>query len=270
MRQIKKRRLCLMLSMLLILWPAIPAFASADAYQPTLGTTTLLAGADRYATAAAIAREGWNQSAYAILVSGENYPDALVAAPLAGKYDAPIILSLQAQLPEVSQQTLLDLQVQKVFLVGGSGVLSDELMSELQAIGIATQRLAGSALAAHRQAAICLIGNDSVSNATFTYLANKPSSTRQSFILGGQAIYSSTAWSTIQGDLAYSREAIAEAILESSRGGSTISAPPSSASDPLTRLGNNRDKYSLIFGSVDSPKYESAAEAAAHMVTIPV
>ncbi|MHB1407790.1 MAG: cell wall-binding repeat-containing protein, partial [Desulfitobacteriaceae bacterium] len=66
-----------------------------------------IAGQDRYATAAAIAQEGWAQSNYAILAFGENYPDALSAAPLARKLDAPILLTESISLTDITKQALL-------------------------------------------------------------------------------------------------------------------------------------------------------------------
>ncbi|MGC7871704.1 cell wall-binding repeat-containing protein [Desulfosporosinus sp. SYSU MS00001] len=64
---------------MLVLYFTVPAFAS------TTPITTRLAGIDRYNTAAVIAINGWKQSDYAVIAYGENYPDALSAAPLASK-----------------------------------------------------------------------------------------------------------------------------------------------------------------------------------------
>jgi putative cell wall-binding protein len=116
---------------------------SIPAYGYSAGNECRLAGPDRYATAASIAQEGWTQSDYVILVSGENFPDALVAASLAKQYGAPILLSQKKCLPDVTKQTLIDLNVKNVILIGGSGVLSDQLQDELHNIGIHTSRLAG-------------------------------------------------------------------------------------------------------------------------------
>lgn len=102
-----------------------------------------LAGLDRYETAGAIAKEGWKQSDYAVIVCGDNYPDALVAAPAAQTVKAPILLSYKDALPPVTKQILIDLKVKNVILIGGSGVLSENLTSELSAIGVSANRWAG-------------------------------------------------------------------------------------------------------------------------------
>nr|WP_242831287.1 cell wall-binding repeat-containing protein [Desulfitobacterium dehalogenans] len=101
-----------------------------------------LAGQDRYETAATIAKQ-WSHSDYAILVSGENYPDALASAPLAPKHNAPILLTTSDSLPTPTKQALADLEVNQVIIVGGTGVIAPSIEAELQAMGISTTRLAG-------------------------------------------------------------------------------------------------------------------------------
>ncbi|MDQ7095755.1 cell wall-binding repeat-containing protein [Desulfosporosinus sp. PR] len=115
---------------------------SLSAYADT-SSTTRLSGFDRYETASQIAKAGWPQSDYAILAYGEDYPDALTAAPLAQKYNAPILLTTSSSLPNSTKQTLVDLQVKNVIIIGGTGVIHSSIDSELQAMGITTSRIAG-------------------------------------------------------------------------------------------------------------------------------
>ena len=108
----------------------------------TTPTVNRLAGQDRYETAATIAKQ-WSHSDYAILVSGENYPDALASAPLAQKHKAPILLTASDSLPASTKQALADLEVNQVIIIGGTGVIAPSMEAELQAMGISTTRLAG-------------------------------------------------------------------------------------------------------------------------------
>jgi putative cell wall-binding protein len=110
-------------------------------YADTSPNVVRLGGIDKYATAAAIANSGWKQSDYAILAYGENYPDALSAAPLASKYDAPILLTKSNSLPEVTKQALINLQVKKIFIIGGTGVIANSIESELESMGIKENNL---------------------------------------------------------------------------------------------------------------------------------
>ena len=106
-------------------------------------STSRLAGETRYDTAASIAQDGWQQSDSAILAYGENYPDALSAAPLATKYNAPILLTSVNNLPGITKQSLTDLQVKTVYIIGGTGVIPSSIESELQSMGIKSTRIAG-------------------------------------------------------------------------------------------------------------------------------
>ena len=117
MHLFKKPLISSVLTLILTLSITIPVFGNttANAYR--------LAGQDRYETAASIAKEGWTQSDYVILVNGNNFPDALVAAFVARQYNAPILLSQKDYLPQATKQMLIDLKVKKVILIGGEAVL---------------------------------------------------------------------------------------------------------------------------------------------------
>lgn len=106
-------------------------------------TSDRIAGDDRYETCAAIAQSGWNTSYYAILASGEDFPDALCAAPLASKYNAPILLSTRNHLEKATKNELTRLNVKKVIIIGGEGVISASTEKDIKDLGIDVSRLAG-------------------------------------------------------------------------------------------------------------------------------
>ncbi|MDR3541352.1 MAG: cell wall-binding repeat-containing protein [Desulfosporosinus sp.] len=117
-----------------------------------LFTTNVLASAssnrimgdDRYKTAVAISQTGWpNGAANAILTTGENFPDALSAAPLAHKYNAPILLTEADVLNADTATELQRLKVKKVYLIGGLGAISENIEKQLAKLSISTTRIAG-------------------------------------------------------------------------------------------------------------------------------
>ncbi|MCS4466374.1 cell wall-binding repeat-containing protein [Clostridium botulinum] len=65
-----------------------------------------LDGKGRYETSSSICSGGWDTSEYAVLASGEGFADALSAAPLAKKYDAPIILTGKNKLNDNAKDQL--------------------------------------------------------------------------------------------------------------------------------------------------------------------
>jgi putative cell wall-binding protein len=120
------------------------AYATTGSGSSSSGTSNRLAGLDRYATAVEIAKSGWSASDYAIIASGEDYPDALCGAPLAAEYNAPILLTSQNYLDYATRNQLTRLGVNKVFLIGGTGVISSGVENTLVNMGISVTRLAGS------------------------------------------------------------------------------------------------------------------------------
>ena len=101
-----------------------------------------LGGYSRYETNIKIIEQGWQKSDYAVIVSGENFPDALSAVPLAKKYDAPIVLCT-GLLDNSATYELQKLGVKKVFVVGGTGILSYTIEYKLESCGIDSERIAG-------------------------------------------------------------------------------------------------------------------------------
>ncbi|NMM64745.1 DUF5050 domain-containing protein [Clostridium sp. P21] len=101
-------------------------------------------GADRYETCSKIVQEGWKStSEYAVIVNGENFPDALSASVLAKKYNAPILLAKGSTLGDKTYSELKRLKVKNVFIVGGTGVITTSVENTLKNMGITTERLSG-------------------------------------------------------------------------------------------------------------------------------
>jgi len=104
---------------------------------------TRVAGADRYATAAAIAEE-WTNADTVFLATGLNYPDALGAGPVAALNGAPILLTQRDVLPPATNAALTRLAPNRIVLLGGSAVISAALEDGLRSRFAEVIRLAGS------------------------------------------------------------------------------------------------------------------------------
>lgn len=88
-------------------------------------------GNDRYATAVAISRQGWTNSKYVVIATGENFPDALSAAPLAKKYSCPLLLTPKDNLHPLVKEELIRLGVDYAIIAGGEGVISENVGDQL-------------------------------------------------------------------------------------------------------------------------------------------
>ena len=110
---------------------------------PTTGTVRL-AGADRYATAVAVSRKTFTAPQSTVVVaSGEDWPDALAAGPLAAMLDAPILLVTRKGVPSVVDAELRRLGAVHVIVVGGKGVIPDAVLRASARWSKDVRRIAG-------------------------------------------------------------------------------------------------------------------------------
>ena len=180
--------------------------------------TERLSGANRFATAAEIARRLalLTNPDKAIVVYGNNFPDALAAAPHAAAKGLPILLAQTNSLPEATAAVLAELGIQETIVAGGSGVISAGVCQQLpqplrlegstryytavalaeyflppsSKLYLATGRdfadaICGAVLAARNNAALLLVGNVVPLPVTEFILKY---GTEEIYLLGGKAI----------------------------------------------------------------------------------
>lgn len=108
------------------------------------GSTERFGGANRYDTAAEIVRRGWETAETVFIAPGSDFPDALAGAPLAYRMDAPILLTTKDILPRPIMQVISELTPRKAVILGGVGVISREVETQLKTLGISeVERLGG-------------------------------------------------------------------------------------------------------------------------------
>ncbi|NTU89156.1 MAG: hypothetical protein HGA54_04510 [Actinobacteria bacterium] len=102
-------------------------------------------GADRYSTMQDLTLAAYGAgSTHAVVVRGDNFPDALAAASYAGLKDCPLVLTPSDLLAKDTLITLLTLGVDGVDIVGGTGAVSDVAATQMEAFGIQVNRIAGN------------------------------------------------------------------------------------------------------------------------------
>ena len=109
------------------------AVASAlDAY--TAGSVTRLAGANRYATSAAMSAGSFDPGVpVAYVATGSNFPDALAAAAAAGHLDGPLLLVTASSIPPEVAAELSRLKPARIVIAGGTAVVGNAVMAALDA-----------------------------------------------------------------------------------------------------------------------------------------
>ncbi len=104
---------------------------------------TRLSGKDRFATAVEVSKEMYPESEYVVIVNGRQYPDALSATPLAKRYSAPLLLVDKNVIPDSTKDEIERLRATEAIIVGGKGVVSESVESELHEMGLTTVRYSG-------------------------------------------------------------------------------------------------------------------------------
>jgi putative cell wall-binding protein len=102
----------------------------------TGGGVSRLAGADRYATAAAVSASRWPADAPSMVfvATGLNFADALSAVPMAGAWDIPLLLTNPGSLSTATAAELRRLNPTQVIILGAGGAVSDAVRSQIQAL----------------------------------------------------------------------------------------------------------------------------------------
>ncbi len=108
-------------------------------------TVQRVAGADRWATnTTVIAQGGRSTDGLGVVASGLTFPDALAGGPLVYAEGMPLGLTKTDDIPDNVVQALKDAGVDRVLVIGGTGVVSNAVVAELQSKGIQLEeRLAG-------------------------------------------------------------------------------------------------------------------------------
>lgn len=107
-------------------------------------TFTRLAGADRYATAAALSQLRFASAATVFIATGAAFPDALAGAPAAARANAPILLTAHGSLPAATANELRRLGPSTIVVLGGPGAVSDAVVGMLAAHAPSVVRWSGA------------------------------------------------------------------------------------------------------------------------------
>ena len=128
---------------------AATTFAIASPAQATQTVVeSRVGGLDRYATAAQVAQATFPApNANIILASGQNFPDGLAAAGLAGAANAPVLLTDPNVLPGVTQNAMAAVfgssATKTVHIVGGESAVSAAVAAQVTSLGYTVNRIAG-------------------------------------------------------------------------------------------------------------------------------
>lgn len=105
-----------------------------------------VAGADRYATAAAVSRDRFvaDGGGTVVVASGSTFPDALSAGPAASRWAGPLLLTRADGLPSVTAAEIARLDPDRIVVVGGTTAVSSAVEASLRTSGATVVRVSGA------------------------------------------------------------------------------------------------------------------------------
>ncbi len=107
-----------------------------------------IAGADRYATAAEVARRvvdrlGDDYDGGVFVARGDTFPDALAVAPLAWQSRRPVVLTRPTSLPDATAAVLDEIGADSAVVVGGTPAVSEPVRLQIAGIVGSAVRVSG-------------------------------------------------------------------------------------------------------------------------------
>ncbi|ANU18008.1 hypothetical protein BBI11_13600 [Planococcus maritimus] len=103
-----------------------------------------LSGENRYETAIAVSKQGWESADTVVIARGDQYADALTAAPLADQYDAPILLTRSGALASGVAEEIARLGATNAIVLGGTQAVSADVFAELEGLDLDVERIGGA------------------------------------------------------------------------------------------------------------------------------
>lgn len=123
---------------------AIADPVAEDAGAAAGATVRRLAGADRYATAAAVSVDAFADSVdQVILVGGERFADALAGGAAAAEIDGPVLLTPSTELAPAALAEIDRLRPRRVVVLGGVASVGQTVMDQLSHRGFPAVRIGG-------------------------------------------------------------------------------------------------------------------------------
>ena len=102
-----------------------------------------LSGENRYETAIAVSKQGWESADTVVIARGDQYADALTAAPLADQNEAPILLTRSGALASGVAEEIARLGATNAIVLGGTKAVSADVVAELEELDLEVQRIGG-------------------------------------------------------------------------------------------------------------------------------
>lgn len=103
-----------------------------------------LHGQNRFSNAVEISKRGWSSAPKVFLANGDKFADSLTGSPLAALNNAPILLTRENSLPDVTLAELKRLNTREIVILGGELSISKNIADYLKKNGFIVTRIGGN------------------------------------------------------------------------------------------------------------------------------
>ena len=120
--------------------------SGGGSYTPTPIVTKInsLVGSDRYATSIKISKQGWDNANNVVLINNSSIADALSATPFAKVKNAPILLTQNNSLNQLTENEISRLGAKNIYIIGGFNSIDESIENYLKDKGLNTIRISGN------------------------------------------------------------------------------------------------------------------------------
>lgn len=132
----------LLLTMIIILVFSFKSSEKIFAVENEVSSFEEIVGKNRFETAIQVSNK-FEVVDEIVLVNSNGIVDALAATPYAAMKNAPILLTNSEKLNLQTKNQIEELNCKRVTIIGGEGVISENIVKELKAIGVEVERIYG-------------------------------------------------------------------------------------------------------------------------------
>lgn len=124
--------------------PASMTMSTSNDNSDELVNVDRIYGQNRFKNAVEISKKGWTTAPKVFLANGNKFADSLTGSPLAALNNAPILLTRDDTLPEVTLNELRRLNTKDVVILGGELSISKNIEKALAQHGFTVSRIGGN------------------------------------------------------------------------------------------------------------------------------
>ncbi|WP_131750048.1 cell wall-binding repeat-containing protein, partial [Clostridioides difficile] len=111
---------------------------------PIVTKINSLVGSDRYATSIKISKQCWDNANNVVLINNSSIADALSATPFAKVKNAPILLTQNNSLNQLTENEISRLGAKNIYIIGGFNSIDESIENYLKDKGLNTIRISGN------------------------------------------------------------------------------------------------------------------------------